>query len=110
MTHDLNLDTKVLEQLLVNIPPYVGVMGPRSRTQKILTDIGADPSVIFNQPNFYSPVGLNMAAETPAEIALSIIAEIQTVSRKTHPQHLRDKDGAIHERWAIESREEPVHQ
>ncbi|HEY9733215.1 MAG TPA: XdhC family protein [Drouetiella sp.] len=102
MTHDLNLDTRVLEQLITSAPPYLGIMGPRSRTQKILTAIGVRPSSIFSQPHFYSPVGLNMAAETPSEIALSVLAEIQTVARKTNPQHLRDKDGAIHERWELE--------
>ncbi len=99
MTHDLNLDTKVLNQLLAAMPPYLGVMGPRSRTEKILTSLGVTPSTILNRAEVYAPVGLNMAAETPSQIALSIIAEIQTVSRKVQPKHLRDSSGAIHYRW-----------
>jgi len=99
MTHDLNLDTKVLHQLLAAVPPYLGIMGPRSRTEKMLTGIGAIPAEILSREEVFAPVGLNMAAETPSEIALSIIAEIQTVSRKVQPKHLRDTSGAIHERW-----------
>ncbi|CAN5574824.1 hypothetical protein BH10CYA1_BH10CYA1_21890 [soil metagenome] len=99
MTHDLNLDTKVLNQLTTAMPPYLGVMGPRSRTEKILLSLGVDPSTILERTEVYAPVGLNMAAETPSEIALSIIAEIQTVSRKVQPKHLRDSSGAIHDRW-----------
>ncbi|MBS1953047.1 MAG: XdhC family protein [Cyanobacteria bacterium SZAS-4] len=99
MTHDLNLDTKVLNQLIPHLPPYLGVMGPRSRTEKMLASLGADPAAMLARAEFYAPVGLNMAAETPSEIALSIVAEIQTVSRKAQPKHLRDLSGAIHERW-----------
>lgn len=99
MTHDLNLDTKVLNQLIATLPPYLGVMGPRTRTEKMLASVGADSAESLSHPNVYAPVGLNMAAETPSEIALSIIAEIQTVSRKVQPKHLRDSHGAIHERW-----------
>ncbi len=99
MTHDLNLDSKVLKQLIAIVPPYLGVMGPRSRTEKMLVSLDVDPTTVLTRPEVYAPVGLNMAAETPSEIALSIIAEIQTVSRKVKPKHLRDSNGAIHERW-----------
>lgn len=110
MTHDLNLDTKVLNQLIGIKPPYLGIMGPRSRTEKMLASLGADPTDILTRPEVFAPVGLNMAAETPSEIALSVIAEIQTVSRKVQPKHLRDSNGAIHERWQkteSESESEP---
>lgn len=99
MTHDLTLDTRVLNQLIGIMPPYIGIMGPRSRTEKIIESIGSDPTTFLTRPEVYAPVGLNMAAETPSEIALSIIAEIQTVSRNVQPNHLRDSNGAIHKRW-----------
>jgi xanthine dehydrogenase accessory factor len=98
MTHDLNLDTKVIGQITATMPPYLGVMGPRSRTERILTGLNLDAQDILNHPNFYSPVGLNMAAETPQEIALSVLSEIQTVARNAKAGHLRDSTGAIHDR------------
>ncbi|HEY9677959.1 MAG TPA: XdhC family protein [Drouetiella sp.] len=98
MTHDLVLDTEALKILAPIVPPYVGVMGPRTRTEKMLNNIGLNAIETLRQPHFYSPIGLNMAAETPNEIALSILAEIQTVARGREPKHLRDMSGAIHDR------------
>lgn len=98
MTHDLHLDTKILQQLLPAGAPYLGIMGPRSRTIKMLASVCASPEDVLNRCDIYAPVGLNMAAETPGEIALSIIAEIQTVSKRSKTGHLRDTTGAIHTR------------
>jgi xanthine/CO dehydrogenase XdhC/CoxF family maturation factor len=98
MTHDLNLDAKVLGQVATAMPPYVGVMGPRARTERICTGLGLECQQLLEHPNLYSPVGLDMTAETPGEIALSILAEIQIVARSRKPGHLRDSVGAIHER------------
>ncbi|MFH5938926.1 XdhC family protein, partial [Clostridium perfringens] len=70
----------------------------RTRTEKILKSIKIDPAKIFSLNNFYAPVGLNLAAETPQEIALSILSEIQTVAKGCELGHLRDSEGAIHNR------------
>ncbi len=98
MTHDLNLDAKVLGQVAAAMPPYLGVMGPRARTERICRGLDLDFQQLLDHPNLYSPVGLDMTAETPGEIALSILAEIQIVARNRKPGHLRDSLGAIHER------------
>ncbi len=102
MTHDLNLDAALLKQLIPIDLPYLGVMGPRTRTEKILVGINADADKVMNRAQFFAPIGLNMAAETPAEIALSVISEIQLATRKLPPAHLRDTKGAIHQRWSPE--------
>lgn len=98
MTHDLTLDAKVLKEMISINCPYLGVMGPRSRTKRMLTDIGVNAELAFEQASLYAPVGLDMAAETPAEIALSVLSEIQTVARKRRPAHLRNAEGPIHDR------------
>lgn len=93
MTHDLHLDQKVTEAILkaqLDLK-YLGILGPRSRSQKF---------VDLSNPCVYAPVGLDIAAETPGEIALSILSEIQSVLRAKKNNHLRDREGAIHDRDA----------
>lgn len=98
MTHDLNLDTAVLKQVIQASPAYLGVMGPRSRTERMLSSLPLETRSCLDDINLYAPIGLDVGAETPNEIALSIVAEIQTVSKKCTAKHLRNMNGAIHSR------------
>lgn len=101
MTHDLDLDTGVVCQLMHLDLPYVGIMGPRSRTEKMFRTFRCDKQSGINNANVFAPVGLDMGAETPREIALSILAEICMVATARTPRHLRDVDGAIHDRAQV---------
>ncbi len=98
MSHDLNIDSDVVQQLLLIHPPYLGIMGRRSRTERMFNLFESNWQAAIHRGNIFAPIGLDMGAETPREIALSILAEIHTVARGRVPQHLRDADGAIHER------------
>lgn len=98
MTHDLNIDSKVIEELVKLNPPYLGIMGPRSRSEKIFAGFDSSSKSRISSPNVFSPIGLDLGSETPREIALSILSEIQMVARHRSPNHLRDIDGAIHQR------------
>jgi len=98
MAHDLNIDSDVVRQLLQVNPPYLGIMGPRSRTEKMFKTFERKWHAAIHRENIFAPVGLDIGAETPREIVLSILAEIHTVARAREPRHLRDIDGAIHER------------
>lgn len=98
MTHDLNIDADIIQQLAALNPPYLGIMGPRARSEKIFKAFEPKLQNAIRSANVFSPVGLDMGAETPREIALSILAEIQSVSKGRVPRHLRDVDGAIHDR------------
>lgn len=98
MTHDLNLDTEVVGQLVSLDPPYLGIMGPRSRTEKMFKTFDSEKRNAIHEKNIFAPIGLDMGAETPREIALSILSEIRVVASQRCPRHLRDADGAIHER------------
>lgn len=74
---------------------YIGVLGPRRRTMELLegapgVEAGALPSRV------YAPVGLDLGAETPEEIALSIVSEIAGVLSGRRAGSLRDRDGPIH--------------
>lgn len=98
MTHDLNIDTDVVHQLVLLNPPYLGIMGPRSRSERIFKSFEKNLQNVIFAPNVFAPVGLDMGAETPREIALSILAEIHSVAHAREPRHLRDIEGAIHDR------------
>lgn len=92
MSHDLHLDKAIVERLAQLDLKYLGILGPRSRTQKILEPLHH----LSRSPSIYAPIGIDLAAETPGEIALSIMAEILAVSRNRQARHLRDSTGPIH--------------
>lgn len=103
MTHDLILDAKIVACVLPSHPVYLGILGPRARTARILESLNVDTQATFKSESFYSPVGLDIGAETPQEIALSILSEIQMVAKGRKPQHLKNVDGAIHKRQSTQT-------
>ena len=100
MTHNLGHDRGYLRFALESECAYVGILGPRARTERLLTDLAEDG---FQPPDsrrsaLYSPVGLHLGAEQPEEIALSILAEIEARFRGADAQSLRLRQGPIHPR------------
>lgn len=98
MTHNFAKDLLYLKAIKNKKPVYVGLLGPAKRREKILNafiDYFPDVSDEFLQL-VHGPAGLNIGAETPQEIAISIIAEILSVIRNQDPIHLQHKKGAIH--------------
>jgi xanthine/CO dehydrogenase XdhC/CoxF family maturation factor len=71
--------------------PYVGLLGPRERGRKILAQIGAEAG-----ERFFAPVGLDLGAEGPEQVAIAIVGELLAVHASRHPWSLREKEGAIH--------------
>jgi xanthine/CO dehydrogenase XdhC/CoxF family maturation factor len=100
MSHNYDYDIAVLPQLLKTHIGYIGILGPRKRYHKMLNELAmrGQPVSETDQERIFSPVGLDLGAETPEEIALSIVAEIQAVHRKRKGIPLKDKKGHIHER------------
>jgi xanthine/CO dehydrogenase XdhC/CoxF family maturation factor len=89
MTHSLAHDAAVLSWLPKNLP-YIGVLGPAYRTQRLLDELGIDCS------SLYAPIGLDLGAEGPDEIALAIVAEILAVRKKRGATHLKGRTGPLH--------------
>ncbi|UOQ50961.1 XdhC family protein [Hymenobacter cellulosivorans] len=98
MTHNYYYDLAVLRHLLAGPAPYIGLLGPRKKYDRLLEDLQQDvPNAAEQlQGRLYSPIGLNLGAETPEEIALSIVAEIQAVLAGRPAGFLRDSPHPIH--------------
>ena len=88
MTHSFANDAAILRWLPKSLP-YVGVLGPLHRTQRLFREVGIEPEAL------YAPVGLDLGAEGPDEIALAIVAEILAV-RKGRPGGPLKGRAAIH--------------
>ena len=81
MSHHYPTDRQALEVLLASKTPYIGVLGPLRRTERMLHELYPDPSRLTarERSRVRAPLGLDLGAETPAQIALSAISEIQAV-------------------------------
>ena len=75
MTHNLEYDERYLRRIAESTIPFVGLLGPSHRKGKLLKNIGNHATLMSGR--LHGPVGLDIGAETPAEIALSIIAGVQ---------------------------------
>ncbi|WP_297691086.1 XdhC family protein [uncultured Eudoraea sp.] len=98
MTHSYVKDLKFLVSLMNVTPTYLGLLGPSSRRERLLNELveyNLDISDDFFE-SIYGPAGINIGAETPQEISISIISEILAVIRKKDPMLLRNKLGTIH--------------
>lgn len=73
MTHNYPLDKLLLPQILPRKPRYLGMLGPKRRTERLFDELGFHPA----GGNLHFPVGLDIGADNPETIALAIVAEIQ---------------------------------
>jgi xanthine/CO dehydrogenase XdhC/CoxF family maturation factor len=92
MTHNFLRDTELLAMLLASPLPYIGLLGPKSRGDELLADVGAT-----RDARIHSPIGLDLGSETPEEIALSIVAEIQAALNRRSARSLRELTAPIHD-------------
>ena len=99
MTHHYVHDVPLLRDLLARPLAYLGLLGPRKRAQKILADLTAagTASTPERSGQLRAPVGLDLGADTPEQVALAIIAEMQAVLNRRDARPLRERAGPIHE-------------
>ncbi|MBW4627353.1 MAG: XdhC family protein [Brasilonema octagenarum HA4186-MV1] len=99
MTHNYLDDLEIMKTLLPSPARYIGVLGPKHRTEKLLQDLEGQGIVCTTEQleRLHSPVGIDIGAETPAEIAIAIIAEIQAVLKNHNGGFLRNRNQPIHQ-------------
>jgi xanthine/CO dehydrogenase XdhC/CoxF family maturation factor len=77
MSHALAADLHYLRALAASRVPYVGLLGPAARREKLLADLGTDAHGL--RARLRAPVGLDIGGRAPESIALSIIGEVHAV-------------------------------
>ncbi len=100
MSHNYEYDRDVLKKLIKTDTPYIGILGPRKRFDKMLVEFNQQGITLSDDDlkRIHSPIGLDIGAEAPDEIALSIIAEIQGKFTSRSGGFLKYHSGPIHHR------------
>jgi xanthine dehydrogenase accessory factor len=98
MTHHYRHDLPLLRDLLPIPLAYLGLLGPRARAEKILSDLGTEGVVLTPamKARLRAPVGLDLGADGPEEVALSIMAEMKAVVAGRDGRPLRERTLPIH--------------
>jgi xanthine dehydrogenase accessory factor len=98
LTHNYQYDKQMMRLLLETDAPYIGMLGPRKKLERMLSEFRDEGFRVTDQmlSQIYSPIGLDIGAETPEEIAVSIIAEIQAVFTQKQGTMLKWKKDVIH--------------
>jgi xanthine/CO dehydrogenase XdhC/CoxF family maturation factor len=98
ISHNYDYDKAVLSQLLGYPLCYIGILGPRKRFERLDAELGG---VLADLPTVHAPIGLDIGANTPFEIALAIVAEIQAVKAGRSAGPLRARAREIHDRLVV---------
>lgn len=93
-SHNYGRDFAALCQLLKLDLPYVGLLGPRQRRDQLLNAV-LDEGIAIDAEVF-APAGLDLGAETPEELALALVSEIQTTFAGASGESLRNRKAPIH--------------
>ncbi|WP_262147284.1 XdhC family protein [Chryseobacterium foetidum] len=98
MTHNYKYDLEVLKFLLNTTCPYIGILGPKTKLQRMFDDLNEQGIILTDEDHkrIYGPIGLDIGAETSEEIALSVISEIKAVMENRKGNSLRYKTDKIH--------------
>ncbi|MBO3461496.1 XdhC family protein [Aetokthonos hydrillicola Thurmond2011] len=98
MTHNYLDDLEILKMLLPSPARYIGILGPKQRTERLLQDLHTQGMVYTSEQleRLYAPVGIDIGADTPEEIAIAVIAEIQAVKTSHNGGFLRKNNQPIH--------------
>jgi xanthine dehydrogenase accessory factor len=98
MTHNYLYDQTLLEAVLASPIAYIGLLGPKSRGEELLGNVSGASRV-------HSPVGLDLGSETPEQIALAVVAEIEAVLNNRTGRPLRELEGPLHVRPSVPARQ-----
>ena len=93
MMHHFAHDTGYLRAIVPTKAAYIGMLGPRQRTERILASLGAGAG---DDPRIHGPVGLDIGTDGAEQVALSVLAEIMAVRSGRAARSLRERLVSIH--------------
>lgn len=95
MSHDFHRDAAFLGGFLGRGVPYMGVLGPRDRTDRLLVELPTQPGET-DLAALHAPAGLDIGADGSEQVATAIVAEILAVLHGRSGGSLRSQPGPIH--------------
>ncbi len=98
MTHRYREDGPLLRALLPRALPYVGLLGPKKRAERILSELAGEGFAVTEamRGRLHAPVGLDIGGDTPEAVALAVLAEMQAVLAGRDGRPLRERTRPIH--------------
>ncbi|HWL39185.1 MAG TPA: XdhC family protein [Gemmatimonadaceae bacterium] len=97
MSHSFPRDRDYVRALVPAKVAYIGVLGPRARTERMLAELATlDDASLTTGERFFAPVGMDIGGEGPDAIALSIISQVSAVVSGRAGGHLRDRKAPLH--------------
>lgn len=94
MTHHFADDGAYLHALLDTSVAYIGMLGPRQRTERLLGHVV--PAGSAEDPRVHGPVGLDIGTDGAEQVALSVLAEIMATRAGRPATPLRERLQPIH--------------
>ncbi|PYP00006.1 MAG: hypothetical protein DMD60_00300 [Gemmatimonadetes bacterium] len=94
MNHNFADDQAYVRALLKRPVAYIGMLGPRQRTERILRNLAVEGPM--DEARVYGPVGLDIGTDGAEQVALAVIAEILAVRSGRRARSLRERRAAIH--------------
>jgi len=91
-THNLERDKAWARRFAATSPAYLGLLGPRARCEEVADETGGDLG-----DRVFGPVGLDLGAEGPEQVGISVVSELLAVLAGRSPVHLRDRQSPIHD-------------
>ena len=97
LSHNYAYDLAALQTLLPTAVPYIGLLGPHAKAWRLLEELELAEAEAADllQNRLHSPIGLDLGSETPEEIALAIVAEIQARRHQRNGRPLREQAGKV---------------
>lgn len=95
MTHHFADDTDYVRALLRSPARYIGVLGPRARTSRLLGVLGGE-GIKVDESRIFGPVGLDIGTDGAEQVALAVVAELLAVRSGRRPRSLRERSAPIH--------------